>query len=108
MSTPPPAQFRSQSEMVEYLAALEQRVTELEGQNQEQLAIIEDLSSRPKPAPDVRLPRTNLLNPSFLKRAFTVWGHWWVSQFIIGLVVLIIYLVVVLVFTLVVGGTGLF
>jgi hypothetical protein len=98
MSTPPPAQFRSQSEMVDYLAVLERRLTELEDQNQQQLTVIENLQSRPQQAAIPRLPQTNLLNPNFLKRAFTVWGHYFVAQFIIGLGIAIIYLIVLLIF----------
>jgi hypothetical protein len=100
MSMPPPAQFRSQSEMIEYLSALEGRISELEDQNQRQLAVIDDLQSKPPQAvvADKRLPKTNLLHFNFLKRAFTVWGHWFVAQFVIGLIITIIYLVVLLVF----------
>jgi hypothetical protein len=99
MSTPPPAQFRSQSEMIDYLAVLENRLTQLEDQNQQQLTVIETLQSRPLPVPtDTHLPKTNLLNPNFLKRAFAVWGHYFVAQLMIGLVIAIIYLVILLVF----------
>jgi hypothetical protein len=98
MSTPPPAQFRSQSEMVEYLAALEHRLTEMEEQNQQQLRVIETLQSRPQPSTGPRLPRTNLLNPSFLKRSFAVWGHYFVAQLLIGLVIAAIYLVIFVAF----------
>lgn len=37
------------------------------------------------------LPQTNLLSPSFLKRSFAVWGHFFVSNLIIGIVVGIAY-----------------
>jgi hypothetical protein len=98
MSMPPPAQFRSQSEMIEYLSALEGRISELEGQNQRQLAVIEDLRNTPPAVPaDHGLPKTNLFHFNFLKRAFTVWGHWFVAQFVLGLIIAIIYMVVLLV-----------
>jgi hypothetical protein len=107
MSMPPPAQFRSQSEMIEYLSALEGRISELEDQNQRQLAVIDDLQSKPQAVvDDQRLPKTNLLHFNFLKRAFTVWGHWFVAQFILGLVIAIIYLVVLLIF--IAGGNFIF
>lgn len=99
MSTPPPSQFRSQSEMIQYLSVLEGRISELEDQNQRQITIIEDLRTQPQPVPTIeRLPKTNLLHPHFLRRAFTVWGHWFVAQFTIGLIIAIIYLVVLLIF----------
>jgi hypothetical protein len=99
MTTPPPSQFRSQSEMIQYLSMLEGRISELEDQNQRQISIIEDLRTQPQPVTTVeRPPKTNLLHPHFLRRAFTVWGHWFVAQFTIGLIIAIIYLVVLLIF----------
>jgi len=104
MSTPPPAQFRSQSEMVDYLALLENRITELESQNQNQLSVIQELQQRPQPRPlEARLPKTNLLNPNFLKRSFAVWGHYFVAQLIIGLIIGAVYLVVFVVFLIASG-----
>jgi hypothetical protein len=35
---------------------------------------------------EMRLPNTSLVAPSFMKRAFAVWGHMFVSSFIIGLI----------------------
>jgi hypothetical protein len=32
-----------------------------------------------------RIPDTNLISPNFLKRAFTVWGHYVVAGFIIAI-----------------------
>jgi hypothetical protein len=32
-----------------------------------------------------RLPETNLISPNFLKRAFTVWGHYVVAGFLISI-----------------------
>ena len=31
-----------------------------------------------------KIPRTELLNDNFLKRAFVVWGHYFVANLIIG------------------------
>ena len=31
-----------------------------------------------------KLPRTSLLDGNFLKRAFTIWGHYFVANLIIG------------------------
>lgn len=55
----------------EYIAYLEQRVTSLEA----------------------RLPQTKLVSPNFLSRAFAVWGHYFVAQLIIGLVVFVVMLI---------------
>ena len=34
-----------------------------------------------------RLPGTNLVSDTFLRRAFTVWGHYFVANFLIGMVI---------------------
>jgi len=47
-----------------------------------------------------RLPRTNLLSHSFLTRAFTVLGHYFVASLII---VIPIY-ILIFIFALVIGG----
>ena len=33
------------------------------------------------------LPQTSLLSPNFLARAFTVWGHYFVANLLIGLAI---------------------
>ena len=44
------------------------------------------------------LPSTNIISDSFLSRAFTVWGHYFVAQLIIGLCLLSVYFVVFFLF----------
>jgi hypothetical protein len=87
-------QFKSMNELVDYLSTLEQRVNLLERENTQ-------LHAGPAPQTDAMevgrivnrvLPQTNLLSPSFFKRAFTVWGHFFVANFIIGVIITIGYL----------------
>jgi hypothetical protein len=33
------------------------------------------------------IPQTDLVSPNFLKRAFAVWGHYFVANFLIGIIV---------------------
>jgi hypothetical protein len=76
-------QFNSMNELTSYLDAMEKRVKTLEDQNEYLRSTItagEQKATKP-------LPDTNLLNHSFFKRAFTVWGHYFIAQLIIGLVV---------------------
>jgi hypothetical protein len=40
-------------------------------------------------------PRTGLTSPDFMKRAFSVWGHHFVAQLIINIVIGVIYFVIV-------------
>jgi hypothetical protein len=95
--------FKSLDELVQYLATLEERVQYLEEENHR-------LRSLPVPAPapqglsttsvDERtiakmvasfLPLTNIVHPSFLKRAFAIWGHFFVANFIISIPFTILY-----------------
>jgi len=61
-----------------YVAYLEQRVSALEA----------------------RLPQTKLVSPSFMSRAFAVWGHYFVAQFIIGLIAFVISMILAIIFGL--------
>jgi len=85
------------NELVDYLGRLEERVKCLEEENH-------TLRAAPAPAStssvDERtiakyvatfLPLTNIVHPSFLKRAFAVWGHYFVAQLIISIPFAIIY-----------------
>jgi hypothetical protein len=42
------------------------------------------------------LPKTGLLSPSFIQRAFTVWGHYFVAQLIISIPIVCIYFILIL------------
>lgn len=92
-------QFKSMNELVQYLGALEGRVQTLEEENHR-------LRSAPAPVPaaagsvDERtiakmvasfLPLTNIVHPSFLRRAFAVWGHFFVANLIISIPFTILY-----------------
>ena len=92
-------QFKSMNELVQYLGSLEERVKCLEEENQK-------LRTAPAPVPagashvDERtiakmvatfLPLTNIVHPSFLKRAFAVWGHFFVANLIISLPFTLLY-----------------
>jgi hypothetical protein len=101
MTTP---QFQSMNDLTVYLEAQQQRITALESE-------LQALKANPQPPDDNRtraivqaaLPQTNLLSPSFMTRAFTVWGHYFVSQLIIGLGIGVVYLIIFLVTVVSVG-----
>jgi hypothetical protein len=76
-------QFNSMNELTSYLEAMNNRVKTLENQNEQLRRSISQLGEE---APKM-LPETGLLSHSFMKRAFTVWGHNFVIQLIISLVV---------------------
>jgi lipopolysaccharide/colanic/teichoic acid biosynthesis glycosyltransferase len=80
------------TELTSYLDSMENRVKTLESQNDSlKQSITESLGDATK-----ALPKTKLLSRSFFQRAFTVWGHNFVAQLIICLVLLCISLVIVL------------
>jgi hypothetical protein len=81
-------QVNSMNELNDYLDKLEYRINLLEVENSKLRS-----TAPAQPAVDGNmvtkyvsnaLPRTNLLSPNFFKRAFTVWGHFFVAQLIIG------------------------
>lgn len=72
-------------EFIERVVRLEEQVkrletTALDAQNQAGKALIrmEDIK-----AVKVALPKTDILSHKFLKRAFAIWGHYFVAQIII-------------------------
>ena len=94
-------QFKSMNELVEYLGNLEERVKTLETENTNLRAIqpkTESVNENAIGKAVARmLPQSNLFHPSFWKRSFTVWGHFFVANLIIGTVVGIAYLCLVMV-----------
>lgn len=88
-------QFKNMNELTGYLEALEERVKRLEEENGK---LREAPSNRANVDGNViakyvarYIPQTNLINRNFLKRAFTVWGHFFVANLIIGITVGIAY-----------------
>jgi len=86
-------QFNSMNELTSYLDAMEKRVKTLESQND---SLRHSITKVDENATKV-LPRTGLLNHSFIKRAFTVWGHYFTVQLILSLVLGIILATVLLI-----------
>jgi len=90
-----PPQFKNMNELVEYMGVLEQRVNALEAEDSQLRAIVPtktgvDGNTITKYVSQA-LPHTKLISPNFLKRSFTVWGHFFVANLIIGIIVGVIY-----------------
>jgi hypothetical protein len=83
-------QFKSMNELIEYLGILEERIKTLEGENKILLATSNreniDGNAIAKYVSRI-LPRSNLFSQNFLKRAFTIWGHFFIANLIIGIIV---------------------
>ena len=81
-------QFSNMSELLTYLESLDNRIQTLENDNrvlQDQKEFlskyINGLDKTEKP----ELPSTNIVSPSYIKRAFAVWGHYFVANLIISI-----------------------
>jgi hypothetical protein len=81
---------------VAYLRTLEERIKTLEAEDANARAIqprSEAVDGNVIARYVARaLPQTNILSQGFLKRAFAVWGHFFVANLIIGIVVGFAYL----------------
>ncbi len=72
------------------LSQVEHRLQVLEAENQQlRRAALAPGGGANRQA--LALPRTNLVSPTFLKRAFAVWGHFFVANLIITLAIAVIY-----------------
>lgn len=99
-------QFKNMDELNSYLDALENRLARLEQEEQQIKGSINDVSNAFYHSErEIALTsQRGLQSPNFLKRAFTVWGHYFVAQLIIGLVIGCGYFAIVVV---VMGWLGL-
>lgn len=99
MNNPPPAQFSSQADLVNYLTQLEQRVANLEVENQILQAGLSAQTQAPgkydlAEAVEAALPRTMLISKNYLERAFAVFGHYFVSSAIVGIFLSILFFII--------------
>ncbi len=81
-------QFNNMSELLSYLESLENRLKTIENENRVLMdqkefltKYIDGLDRDDK----VVLPRTNIVSPRYLTRAFAVWGHYFVANLIISI-----------------------
>ncbi len=101
-----PAKFNNLNELTSYLTHLENRIEVLESQNQAHQETIERMASENRSLADFireMIPKTTLFSRSFMLRAFTVWWHYFVAQFLIALGIFVLVFVISL---LAFGGLG--
>lgn len=100
-----PPQFKSMNDLVTYLGNLEERLGNLEIENERLQGLASQQESTQKSLDEGAIersvleyfPSTNLIDANFLKRAFAVWGHFFVANLIVGIVVGIMYAALMLV-----------
>lgn len=98
------AQYNAQNDLNIYLQNLERRMQALEWENQQLREAVQHNGAGSPQAIMQYLPQTGLLSQSFMTRAFTVWGHYFVAQLLISLGLFAIYLIIALVFGAVLSG----
>lgn len=97
------------NELITYLNILENRIISLENENKllhERLATGQVDSLTLREEIQKHIPSSGLFSFSFWKRALTVWGHYFVVQFAISLVVLFLYMIVVIAMMVATGTFG--
>ncbi len=88
--------FRNMNELTSYLSSMETRLATLESENKalrNALGQVKQSAAAPTFKTERGLPNTGLVSDSFFIRAFTVWGHYFVAQLIIGIPIFICYLI---------------
>ena len=74
-------EIKNLNDLNNYLSILENRIAELENQDQIVKTAIKDANKNLQESKPIeyKLPKTNLLNRNFFTRAFTVWGNYFVA-----------------------------
>jgi hypothetical protein len=99
-----PIKFNSMGELENYLSAHEERIAALETQNRQLREKLEKSTfshEQISDAIDDALPNSSIFSDNFLTRAFAIWGHYFVAQLMIGVIILAVYLVI---FVVILGG----
>ena len=94
--TPQVKSFHNMNELTAYLSGMETRLATLESENKvlrNALGQVKQSAAAPNFKTERGLPNTGLVSDSFLMRAFTVWGHYFVAQLIIGIPMFVCYLI---------------
>ncbi len=92
----PTPSFSNMNDLKNYLSAMETRLATLESQN----AALRNALGQVKHKAEAQtfkteriLPDTGIVSDSFFIRAFTIWGHYFVAQLIIGVPIFICYMI---------------
>ena len=64
------------------LGQLKSQIEQLQGQLDAQDSELAELKDR--------IPDSNIISPKFLNRAFTIWGHYVVAEFIIAIPIILL------------------
>ncbi|MFH2103968.1 MAG: hypothetical protein ABIJ39_11510 [Chloroflexota bacterium] len=84
-------QLRNMNDLTSYLKAMEDRIRTVEAENDSLQRYIQEMGGDASKM----LPKSAIYSPNFLRRAFAIWGHYFVAQLIISIPITCIYFVVV-------------
>jgi|WetSurMetagenome_2_1015567.scaffolds.fasta_scaffold1532795_1 hypothetical protein len=90
-------EFKTREDLTDYLTRQEQRIQNLEQANAELITEIKKRFIHKDELPEIisdTIPNTGLFSRSFIKRAFSVWGHFLVAQLILAAIFSVIYFVI--------------
>jgi hypothetical protein len=93
--------FKTLDELNIFLSMQEKRISDLEVINRDLLVKLKEEYDTHNEIVDIvedAIPNSSILSDNFLTRAFSIWGHYFIAQLIIGLVLGVIYLLIILVF----------
>ena len=88
--------FRNMNELTNYLTTMETRLATLESENtalRNALSQVKHKAEAQTFRTERGLPETGIVSDSFFIRAFTIWGHYFVAQLIIGVPIFICYMI---------------
>lgn len=91
--------FKTLDEVNLYLSMQEKRISDLEDINRDLLDKLKEEYDTHKEIVEIiddAIPNSSILSDNFLARAFSIWGHYFVAQLIIGLVIGVFYLIIIL------------
>jgi hypothetical protein len=90
-------EFKTHEDLINFLTNQERRISNLEKANAELIGEIKKRFIQKEELPAMLsnvIPKTGLFNQSFIKRAFSVWGHYFVAQLFLAAIVMAFYFVV--------------
>ncbi len=87
--------IKNLTDLNDYLTVLEERIAFMEQEDRTIKEAINDVNHNMQTNKEqTNLPATGLLSCNFFTRAFSVWWHYFVASFIIGLVFAFIYMTI--------------
>jgi hypothetical protein len=100
-------QIKDLSELSEYIDNQDKKIAALETKIKEIIVAVNNSNTEVSDILkfcDDHIPNTGILSQNFLQRAFSVWGHYFVAQLIIGCILGIVYLIITVLILAKIGG----